>query len=63
MAFGTLGVISALEMPKSEMFGHSLHPAVFDKASAYLYHIIGNHPFIDGNQRTATGCALIFLMH
>lgn len=54
-------LLSALEMPKSEMFGHCLHPSVFDKASAYLFHIISNHPFIDGNKRTATACCMLFL--
>lgn len=57
--FGLL--LSALEMPKAEMFGHCLHPTVFDKASAYIFHILCNHPFIDGNKRTATACGLIFL--
>lgn len=54
-------LLSALEIPKSEMFGHCLHPTVFDKAAAYLFHIVSNHPFIDGNKRTAMTCALSFL--
>ncbi len=54
-------LISAIEMPKSTMFGEDLHKSVFDKAAAYLYHIVCNHAFLDGNKRTGSACALIFL--
>ena len=54
-------LISAVEMPKATMFGEELHPTVFDKAAAYLFHIICNHPFIDGNKRSGTVAALTFL--
>jgi death-on-curing protein len=30
-------------------------------AAAYLYHIVQNHPFIDGNKRTGAAAAIIFL--
>ncbi|MBS0622801.1 MAG: type II toxin-antitoxin system death-on-curing family toxin [Verrucomicrobia bacterium] len=57
-----LGLLaSALAMPKATMFGEDLHPTIFDKAAAYLFHIICNHPFIDGNKRTAVATALTFL--
>lgn len=29
--------------------------------AAYFYHIIKNHPFIDGNKRTGSVAALFFL--
>jgi death-on-curing protein len=29
--------------------------------AAYLFHICRNHPFLDGNKRTALACALTFL--
>jgi death on curing protein len=48
-------------MPKSKFENKFLHPTIFDKASAYLYHICNNHPFIDGNKRTATVSTLVFL--
>ena len=54
-------LISAIEMPKTMMFGEFLHPTVFDKAAAYLFHIICNHPFVDGNKRIGTMTALTFL--
>ena len=31
-------------------------------ASAYLYHIVQNHPFLDGNKRTGAAAAIIFLL-
>jgi death-on-curing protein len=31
-------------------------------AAAYLFHIIRNHPFVDGNKRTGTVAALVFLL-
>ena len=30
-------------------------------AAAYLYHIVQNHPFVDGNKRTGAASAIIFL--
>lgn len=54
-------LISAVEMPKASMFGEYLHPTIFDKAAAYLFHIVCNHPFIDGNKRSGTVTTLTFL--
>ena len=30
-------------------------------AAAYLFHIVMNHPFVDGNKRTGAAAAIIFL--
>jgi death-on-curing protein len=30
-------------------------------AAAYLFHLAGNHPFVDGNKRAALATALAFL--
>lgn len=54
-------LISAIEMPKSNMFGEYLHKTVFDMAAAYIFHIVCNHAFLDGNKRTGTASCLIFL--
>jgi death-on-curing protein len=54
-------LISALEMPKATMFGENLHPTLFDKSAAYLFHIVKNHPFNDGNKRTGSFIAVLFL--
>lgn len=52
---------SALEMPKTRFDGKDLHRTIFDKTAAYLFHIIQNHPFVDGNKRTASMTAMVFL--
>lgn len=54
-------LLSALEMPRASFGGEELHPSLYDKAAAYLYHVAKNHPFIDGNKRTAAALALTFL--
>jgi len=43
------------------MFGEFLHPSIFDKAAAYLFHIVCNHPFLDANKRIGAAVALTFL--
>jgi death on curing protein len=52
---------SAIANPMMAVFGQELHPTVFDKAASYLYSISRNHPFLDGNKRTASACSLVFL--
>jgi death-on-curing protein len=52
---------SALAVPMMAVFGRELHKSVYDKAGAYLYHIARNHPFCDGNKRTASATAIAFL--
>ena len=57
-----LGLLqSALAMPKAMFGGQYLHEDLFEMASAYLYHIVQNHPFIDGNKRAGLAVALTFL--
>ncbi len=52
---------SALAMPSSSFEGKYLHKDLYDQASAYAFHLCQNHPFIDGNKRTALASALVFL--
>ncbi len=52
---------SALGVPESTFEGEFLHGSTSEQAAAYLYHIIRNHPFADGNKRTALMSALVFL--
>lgn len=54
---------SALANPMTAVFGQEMYPTVFDKAASYLYSIARNHPFLDGNKRAASSCALIFLRY
>jgi death-on-curing protein len=54
-------LMSAVDTPKAAMFGQELYPTVYNKAAAYLYHIVCNHPFIDGNKRTGFIATILFL--
>ena len=54
-------LLSALAMPQASFNGESLHRDIFEMAAAYAFHICNNHPFVDGNKRTALVCALVFL--
>lgn len=64
---GRIGILnegllkSALEMPKARFNRKDLHRTIFDKTAAYLFHMIQNHPFVDGNKRTASMTAMVFL--
>lgn len=52
---------SAMGMPEATFEGEFLHGTPFEMAAAYLFHIARNHPFLDGNKRTALMAALVFL--
>lgn len=52
---------SALAMPQAGFGDSYLHEDVFEMAAAYLYHSAMNHPFVDGNKRTALNVADVFL--
>jgi death on curing protein len=52
---------SAIAAPASTFDDELLDPGVFDMAAAYAFHIAQNHPFLDGNKRTALNAALVFL--
>jgi death on curing protein len=52
---------SAVQSPRVTMFGKPLHRTVYDQAAAYVFHIVQNHPFNDGNKRTGAICAILFL--
>jgi len=52
---------SALAQPCAEFDGQYLHKDLFEMAAAYLFHLVQNHPFIDGNKRIGLEAALIFL--
>ena len=57
-----LGLLeSALGNAEATFGGAFLHETLFEMAAAYLYGICRNHPFVDGNKRTATAAALTFL--
>jgi len=57
-----LGLLqSALAMPRASFGGEWLHRDLHEMAAAYAFHLCQNHPFVDGNKRTALACALVFL--
>ena len=52
---------SAVAMPKARLGGKFLHKGLADMAAAYLFHLVSNHPFLDGNKRTGLTAAILFL--
>lgn len=52
---------SALAQPKASFYGKLLHPTISEQAAAYLFHLIMNHPFVDGNKRTSLAVMDTFL--
>ena len=53
---------SAVAMPAARFGGKFLHHGVPAMAAFYLFHICKNHPFFDGNKRTAVVAAEIFVL-
>lgn len=54
-------LMSSVEVPKTAVFGQELYPTIAEKAAAYLFHIVKNHPFNDANKRTGFTACLLFL--
>lgn len=52
---------AAVDMPQAGFDGQMLHEDIAAMAAAYLYHLCQNHPFVDGNKRTAAFAAVLFL--
>lgn len=53
---------SVVAGPGQEAFGAKLYPTIYEQAAVYMRGIIADHPFIDGNKRTAITVGVIFLM-
>ena len=53
---------SALSMPQAKFGGQYLHSGISAMAAGYLFHLCKNHPFVDGNKRTALATAELFLL-
>lgn len=57
-----LGLIeSALARPKAGFGEFEAYPEIFTKTAVLMHSLLKNHPFVDGNKRTATIAAIIFL--
>ncbi len=52
---------AAIHMPQAQFEGQFLHPTIFHMAAAYGFHLCQNHPFLDGNKRTAGMAMFTFL--
>ena len=52
---------SAVLTPQSTFGGKSPYVDLVEVAAAYLFYICRNHPFLDGNKRTAMMAAIVFL--
>lgn len=52
---------SALAQPAATFGDQFLCADLYEMAAAYLYHIVCNHPFLDGNKRAGAVAALVFL--
>lgn len=52
---------SAVNAPFQTFMGQDLYPSVFDKAAQLCYGLANNHPFVDGNKRTALHSMLVYL--
>ena len=52
---------SAVLTPQSSFGGKSPYADIVEVAAAYLFYICNNHPFLDGNKRTAMMAAIVFL--
>ena len=53
---------SAISMPPATFGGEYLHKNLYEMAAAYLFHVVRNHPFLDGNKRTGAVAAVVFLI-
>lgn len=52
---------SVVNAPKQSVFGVEQYLTLFEKAAVYLRNIVGDHPFNDGNKRTAITVCGVFL--
>lgn len=54
-------LISALAQPESSFGDEYFHKDFYEMAAAYLFHLVRNHAFNDGNKRIAALVAVVFL--
>ncbi len=52
---------TAVHSPRQSMFGTDLYPDLYSKVAALVHSIITNHPFSDGNKRTAVVALAVML--
>lgn len=54
-------IASIVNAPRQEVFGSKLYKTVYEQTAYYIRALIKEHPFIDGNKRTAVSVAYVFL--
>ena len=54
-------LLSALGRPQASFGGNDLYAEIFSKGAALLDSLVRNHPFVDGNKRTAITATTLFL--
>ncbi len=54
-----LGFVEKIHV--NEIFGQAIYPDIYHQAAAYMFHVIKNHTFNDGNKRTGLLGAVAFL--
>lgn len=52
---------SAVERPKTSFGGKDLYPNIYLKGASLIHSLLLNHPFVDGNKRTAVLSLIEFL--
>ena len=52
---------SAVAMPAATFDGTYLHADLTSMAAAYLFHLVQNHAFVDGNKRVGAVATAVFL--
>ena len=52
---------SAVAAPQATFGGESPFKDLAEVSAAYLFYLCRNHPFLDGNKRTALGACIVFL--
>ncbi len=52
---------SAVHRPKTSFGGQEEYSTKFEKAAALMHALIKNHPFTDGNKRTALVASIVLL--
>ena len=55
-------LVSAVNTPFQTFMGSDLYPFLYDKAAQLCYGIANNHPFTDGNKRTALHSMYVYLI-
>ena len=53
---------AAVSRPQATFGGEDLYPDLAEKAAALMHSLASNHPFVDGNKRTAAMSAELFLL-